>query len=79
MNSFTMFVSPSVCSEVLISMKYFFHFCPVYSSNDCHILDHPEAQTDSVCGEPADPQLLSDCCRSVQLPPASSENGSLCL
>lgn len=68
-----------VSSEFLIWMNSFFDFYFVYCSIDFHILDCPKAQTNSVRGEPPDPQLLPDYHRSVQLPPASSKYGSFCL
>jgi hypothetical protein len=59
--------------------ELFLWFCFVYCSNGCLVLDCPEAQTNSICGEPPDPQLLPDYHRSVQLPPASSKCGPFCL
>lgn len=60
---------------LFIRFFYYYYYC----SNGCLLLDCPEAQTNSICGEPPDPQLLPDYCRSVQLPPASSKYGPFCL
>lgn len=72
-------VSSWLVQNFLFEWSIFFDFCFVYCSIGFHILDCPKAQTNSIRGEPPDPQLLPDYRRSVQFPPASSKYGSFCL